>query len=131
MKKLICLLTVCLLLAVLPVGVLADTDVAAMVEALPSVEQFQAMDEDAQLEAYNRTQAAYDAYMALSDEEKAGIENAEETFEALFAYFNTLVAPAEAPVESTDTASNLLSTAIAAVVGILLAQKLITRRKMR
>ena len=131
MKKLICLLTVCLLLAVLPVGVLADTDVAAMVDALPSVEQFQAMDEDAQLEAYNRTQAAYDAYMALSDEEKAGIENAEETFEALFGYFNTLVAPAEAPVESTDTASNLLSTAIAAVVGILLAQKLITRRKMR
>ena len=134
MKKLICLLTACLLLAVLPVGVLADTDVAAMVEALPSVEQFQAMDEDAQLEAYNRTQAAYDAYMALSDEEKAGIENAEETFEALFGYFNTLVAPAEAPAasgESTDTASNLLSTAIAAVVGILLAQKLITRRKMR
>jgi hypothetical protein len=72
--------------------------------------------------------------MALSDEEKAGIENAEETFEALFGYFNTLVAPAEAPAasgESTDTASNLLSTALAAVVGILLAQKLITRRKMR
>jgi hypothetical protein len=71
MKKWICFLTVCLLLAVLPVSALADTEVAAMVEALPTVEQFQAMDADAQLEAYNRTQAAYDAYMALSEEEKA------------------------------------------------------------
>ena len=136
MKKLICLLAVCLLLAALPVSALADTDVAAMLEALPTVEEFQAMDADAQLEAYNRTQAAYDAYMALSDEEKAGMENAEETFETLFGYFNTLVAPADAPVAaeepagSTDTASNLLSAALAAVVGILLAQKLITRRKM-
>ena len=132
-KKLLCLLTVCLLLAVMPVRVSADTDVAAMLESLPTVEQFQAMDADARLEAYNRTQAAYDAYMALSEEEKAGMENAEETFETLFGYFNTLVAPAEEPAEtasSNNTASNLLSTAIAAVVGILLAQKLITKRKI-
>ena len=134
MKKLICFLTVCLLLAALPVSVFANTDVAAMLEALPTVEQFQAMDADAQLEAYNRTQAAYDAYMALSEEEKAGIENAEETFEALFGYFNTLVAPAEepaVPAEKPDMASDLLSLAIATACGILLAKKIVTKRSMR
>ena len=137
MKKLICLLTVLLLLAALPVSVSADTDVAAMVKALPTVEQFREMDEEARLEAYNRTQAAYDAYMALSDEEKAGMENAEETFEALFGHFNTLVAPAEEPVEttdsaeSTDMASDLISLAIATVAGILLAKKIVVKRNMR
>ena len=134
MKKLICFLTVCLLLAVLPVSVFAAADAAAMLEELPTVEQFQSMDADAQLEAYNRTQAAYDAYMALSEEEKAGIENAEETFESLFGYFNTLVAPAEEPAASTgttDMASDLLSVVIATVAGILLAKKIVTRRSMR
>ena len=146
MKKLICFLTICLLLAALPVNVFANTDVAAMLEELPSVEQFQAMDADAQLEAYNRTQAAYDAYMALSEEEKAKVENAEETFEALFGYFNTLVAPAGEPAaaaesaiaeepaaatESTSFASDLLSLVIATVAGILLAKKIVTRRSMR
>lgn len=131
MKKWICFLTVCLLLAVLPVSALADTEVAAMVEALPTVEQFQAMDADAQLEAYNRTQAAYDAYMALSEEEKAKIENAEETFETLFGYFNTLVAPAEeaaAPAETNSPAPILLLIAIAAVTGIFLTRKRIIKR---
>lgn len=134
MKKLICFLTVCLLLAVLPVGVFASADVAAMLEELPTVEQFQAMDADAQLEAYNRTQAAYDAYMALSDEEKAGLEHVEETFEALFAHFNTLVAPAEEPEASTGSmnmAADLLSLAVATACGILLAKKIVTKRNMR
>ena len=139
MKKLISFLALCLLLAALPVGALADTDVSAMLEALPPVEELRQMDMDAQRQVYDKTQAAYDAYMALSDAEKAGMENAEETFEALFGYFNTLVSPADAPVaaeepgasgESADTASDLLSAALAAVIGILLAQKLITRRKM-
>ena len=134
MKKLICLLTVLLMLAVLPVSVFANADVAAMLERLPTVEQFQSMDAEAQLEAYNRTQAAYDAYMALSDEEKAGIENAEETFESLFGYFNTLVAPAEETTESaesTDMASDMISLAIATACGILLAKKIVTKRSMR
>ena len=140
MKKLFYLLTVFLLLATLPVNVFANTDVAAMLEELPTVEQFQSMGADAQLEAYNRTQAAYDAYMALSEEEKAKVENAEETFEALFGYFNTLVAPAvesaiaeepAAAAESASFASDLLSLVIATVAGILLAKKIVTRRNMR
>ena len=92
------------------------------------------MDAEDQLEAYNRTQAAYDAYMALSDEEKAGMEQAEETFEALFSHFNTLVAPADEPAvsaEKPDMASDLLSLAIATACGILLAKKIVTKRSMR
>ena len=102
MKRMICLLVICLMLAVMPVGVFADGDVAAMLETLPTVEQFQAMDADAQLEAYNQVQAAYDAYMALSEEEKASVEGAEETFEELFAHFNSLVMPVEAMPEEVQ-----------------------------
>lgn len=134
MKKLICFLAVCLLAAVLPVNVLADTDVAAMVDALPTVEEFRAMDEDARLEAYNRTQAAYDAYMALPEEEKANMEKAEETFASLFGYFNTLVAPAEEEPVSAESGNNVILpvfAAIAAVIGIFLAWKRIIRRKMK
>ena len=83
---------------------------------------------DSQREIYNKTQAAYDAYMALSEEEKAEIHGAEETFEALFGHFNTLVAPAEAA--EPGTGSNILSTVIACGLGIFLAQKIITKRKL-
>ena len=58
MKRMICLLVICLMLAVMPVGAFADADVAAMLEQLPTVEEFQALDADAQLEAYNQVQAA-------------------------------------------------------------------------
>ena len=107
---------------------------AAMLDALPTVEQFQTMDPDAQLEAYNRTQAAYDAYMALSEEEKAKLENAGETFETLFGYFNTLVAPTEEAAVSAESGNNvtfLIFTGIAAVIGIFLAWKMIAGRKMK
>ena len=53
---------------------------------------------------------------------------AEETFEALFGYFNTLVAPAEEA--EPGTGSNILSTVIACGLGIFLAQKIITKRKL-
>ena len=95
MRKLICLLAVWLLLAVMPVGAFAEGDVSAMLEALPTVEEFQAMDAEAQLVSYNQVQAAYDAYMALTEEEKAALEGAEEAFETLFAHFNSLVMPVE------------------------------------
>ena len=95
MRKLICLLAVCLLMAAMCMNVLAEETVQSMIDGLPTVEQFQAMDADAQLEAYNKTQAAYDAYMALSEEDRAALSGAEETFEALFAHFNSLVMPVE------------------------------------
>jgi hypothetical protein len=62
------------------------------------------MDADAQLEAYNQVQAAYDAYMALSEEERSAISGAEETFETLFAHFNSLVMPVE-EVQEAETKS--------------------------
>lgn len=95
MRKLICLLAAVLLMAALSVNAFADGNVQSMIEGLPTVEQFQAMDSDAQLEAYNQVQAAYDAYMALGEEEKAAMEGAEETFETLFAHFNSLIMPVE------------------------------------
>lgn len=73
-----------------------DEEVEAVrqqLEALPTVEEFQAMDEAGQLDAYNRTQAAYDAYMSLSEREQQELEGAEETFEALFTHFNSQIMP--------------------------------------
>ena len=95
MKKIISFLAVCLLLAAMTLCVSANADVSAMIRQLPTVEAFQSLDADAQLEAYNQVQAAYDAYMALTEEERSAISGAEETFEALFAHFNSLVMPVE------------------------------------
>ena len=91
MKKILALL---LLLPVLALSVLA-ADVASMVEELPAVNVLREMDMKQQKEVYDRTQAAYDAYMALSDGEKAEIPGAEDTFGELFGYFNTLTMPLE------------------------------------
>ena len=125
MKKVIALL---LLLPVLVLSA-AAADVASMVEELPSVNVLQGMDMDAQREVYDRTQEAYDAYMALSEEEKLEIDGAEETFESLFGYFNTLVTPAQ-EAEEGGTGSDILSTVIAVVIGIFLAKKLVTKKKL-
>lgn len=125
MKKIIAIL---LLALVLPMSVLA-ADAQSMIEGLPAVIVLQEMDMDQQREVYDKTQAAYDAYMAMSEEERAQIPGAEETFEALFGYFNTLVAPAE-EVKETGTGSEILSTAIAVAIGIFLARKLVTKKKL-
>ena len=116
MKKCTFLLLAALLALILPVAaVAAETDVAAMIDALPTVEEFKAMDSDAQLEAYNRTQAAYDAYMALPQAEKAALKGAEDTFEALFNHYNTLIAPAgEEP--SNGFLAEGIATALAAII---------------
>ena len=130
MKKLIALM---LLLFVLPMSVMAS-DVQSVIGELPAVEVLREMDMDSQREVYEKTQAAYDAYMALSEEEKAQLAGAEETFSSLFGHFNTLVAPAQEAVEELQeeggTGSEMLSTVIACLVGIFLARKIITKRKL-
>ena len=126
MKKILVLL---LLLPVLVLSARASA-VQSMIDALPAVEEFSSMDSAAQQEAYNRTQAAYDAYMALSENEKAEIAGAEKTFEALFNHFNTLIAPAEEAPEEPGTGSELLSTVIACLAGLFLARKIVTKRKL-
>ena len=89
----------CLLLCVLPLtAAAAETtagDVKAMVAQLPNLDTLKAMTLEQQQEVYAQTQAAYDAYQALSDEEKAGVEGAEDVFQALFDHFNSLVMPLE------------------------------------
>ena len=67
--------------------------VRKQLEKLPTVEQFEAMDEGERLDAYNRTQAAYDAYMALSEAQREQLPEAEKTFEMLFGYFNSQIMP--------------------------------------
>lgn len=124
MKKILALL----LLPVLVLPVMA-TDVQSMVDELPAANVLQEMDMEAQREIYDKTQAAYDAYMALSEEEKAQVAGAEETFEALFGYFNTLVAPAE-EVQEPGAGSQMLSTLIAVAIGIFLARKLVTKKNL-
>lgn len=127
MKKLIALM---MLLPVLILPARAG-EVKSMVEELPAVSVLQEMDMDSQRQVYDHTQAAYDAYMALSEEEKAELGEAEETFEALFGYFNTLIAPAEEAPEEAGNGSQLLSTVIACLLGIFLAQKIITGRNLK
>ena len=137
MKKMICLLAVCLLLAVMSVGVSANADVSAMMQQLPTVEAFQTMDADAQLEAYNQVQAAYDAYMALTEEERSAISGAEETFEALFAHFNSLVMPVEEvqveaqgeEIKSTEERIGTIVTYVAAFAVGFAAMNLAKKRK--
>ena len=126
MRKIIAAL---LLLPVLVMSAMAS-DVQSMIEELPAVEDLRKMDMDRQREVYDRTQAAYDAYMALSEEEQAEIAGGQETFEELFGYFNTLTMPVEAAREEPAAGSNLLSTVLACLIGILLAQKIITKRKL-
>ena len=133
MKRMICLLALCLLLSLMPVGAFADADVNAMIQELPTVEQFQAMDADAQLEAYNQVQAAYDAYMALTEEERSVISGAEETFEALFAHFNSLVMPVEEvqeeEVKSPQERIGTIATYVAAFAVGFAAVNLTKKRK--
>lgn len=125
MKKIISFLAVCLLLAAMTIGASANTDVSAMIQQLPTVETFQILDADAQLEAYNQVQSAYDAYMALTEEERFAMDGAEETFEALFAHFNSLVMPVEQEMEVTavqepENVSVLPGVATLALVALVL-----------
>ena len=69
--------------------------VQTLIDALPTLEEVQAMSMAEQTEAYNQVQSAYEAYDALTDDQKALTPDAESTFTSLFEYFNTLTAPAD------------------------------------
>lgn len=64
--------------------------VQAQIDALPSLEDIQAMSPEEQQKAHEKVQAAYDAYNALTDEQKAQITGA-EIFESLFAVFDSMM----------------------------------------
>ena len=127
MRRIIALL---LFLPVLALSAMA-VDVQSMIDALPAVEVLQDMDMNDQREVYDRTQAAYDAYMALTEEEKANLPEAEETFESLFGYFNTLVSPSEAVQEESGSGTGVIVMVISAAVGMFLVWMVISKRKLK
>ena len=65
--------------------------VRALIEALPTLEEIKAMSTQEQAEVYTQVQKAYDAYDALTDDQKAQLPEAEGIFAPLFDYFNSLV----------------------------------------
>jgi len=94
MKKLVFLLCLALLLT----GCVRQSDrevdaVREQINSLPSVADFKLLSPAEQTERYNRTQRAYEAYMALTEEQRQQIPEAEAVFEALFSWFNAQVQP--------------------------------------
>jgi len=131
MKKIVCLLAALLMLAVLPFGAFAEEDIQALVDALPTVEEIQAMDLEDQQKAYNRVQEVYDTYMTLRDD-RLRIAGGEEKFDVLFAWFNMQVMPLEPELEEPeqDMVSNLVSTALA-VIPVVLVMRYFEKKKVR
>lgn len=66
---------------------LSAEDVQKLINELPTADELAAMDEEEQQEVYEKLQAAYEAYNALTDEQKAEVTGA-EIFDSLFAMFN-------------------------------------------
>lgn len=94
MKKLVFFLCFALLLC----GCAQKTDTAVeavreQINSLPSVEEFKQLSPAEQTERYNRTQRAYEAYMALTEAQQQQLPEAESVFEALFSWFNQQVQP--------------------------------------
>jgi hypothetical protein len=71
----------------------AVENVRSLVEKLPSVEEFEAMDQDGKLAAYTATQSAYDAFMALTDKQQEQLTKELAVMETLFQHFNSLIMP--------------------------------------
>jgi hypothetical protein len=130
MRKMISFLLV-LLLAALPLAVFAEEDIQAMVDDLPTVEEIQDMDLQDQQKAYNHVQEVYDRYMALG-EDRLKIVGGEEKFDVLFSWFNMQVMPLEPEAEAPqqDTASNLVSTALA-VIPVVLLLRYMEKKKVK
>ena len=129
MKKLAYFLLALVLVCSLSLSALAAETVEAQIRELPTVEEFQSMGAEEQLAAYNRTQSAYDAYMALSQEEKARIDGAETVFEALFSYFNDQIAYAQVPAEPEQSGHSPLIWGIAAVLAAIALVSVFRKRK--
>ena len=130
MRKMISFLLV-LLLAALPLAVFAEEDIQAMVDDLPTEEEIQVMDLQDQQKAYNHVQEVYDRYMALG-EDRLKIAGGEEKFDVLFSWFNMQVMPLEPEAEAPqqDTASNLVSTALA-VIPVVLLLRYMEKKKVK
>ena len=128
MRKITGILLALLLILAQPAAAFAEETLEQQIEALPSVDEFQAMSREEQVDVYNRTQYIYEAYMALpTAEEKDAIEGAEEKFDALFSHFNSLIMPVENPEETGKISSNrfvwVVLIAMAAILPVSLMKK--------
>lgn len=130
MKKIAAiLLAVFLLLTQIPAAFGAET-LEQQIAALPSVAEFKAMSREQQADAYNRTQYAYEAYMALpTAEEKEALEGAEEKFDALFSYFNAQIMPIETGAERGKVSNNQVAWLILAAVAAVLLAPLLRKKR--
>ena len=83
---------------------LSAGDVQKLIDALPATDKLTAMTKDEQNAVYADLQAAYEAYEALTDEQKTEVTGT-ELFESLFDYFNGMVntLAAENGVKYLDT----------------------------
>ena len=139
LKKMAALFVVlALMLCTLPLAAAAiqtGEEVRAMVEALPALEALQAMSVEEQQQVYTQTQAAYDAYQTLSEEERSEIPGAEETFAALFGHFNAQImpleetAPPEEPEEKEEGIPWGVTALILALITTFLQNKFIFNKK--
>lgn len=68
----------------------AVAEVQAQIDALPAADGLAVMSQEEQQAVYTQVQAAYDAYNALTDEQKGQIAGA-EIFDSLFGVFNGMV----------------------------------------
>ena len=130
MKKIAAiLLAVFLLLPQIPPAFGAET-LEEQIAALPSVAEFKAMSREQQADAYNRTQYAYEAYMALpTAEEKEALEGAEEKFDALFSYFNAQIMPIESTEETGKVGYNQFAWVILVVVAVMLLMPVLGKKR--
>lgn len=84
-----------------------DPAVAAvreLIDALPTVDALQAMDKPAQGEVYLQTQAAYEEYKKLTEDQQALLD-ADGVFEELFGFFNKQIAPLTLTDETPETST--------------------------
>lgn len=65
-----------------------DIVIDTVINALPTVEEVKAMNEEDRNTAYNKTQEAYEAYAALTEDKQVQVDIAK--IEELFGYFNGL-----------------------------------------
>lgn len=69
---------------------LSAGDVQKLIDKLPTADELAAMSLEEQQAVYTKLQAAYEAYNALTDEQKAEVTGA-EIFDSLFEVFNSMV----------------------------------------
>lgn len=122
MKKLTILFLTLLLLC----GCASEPDarteeVRQQIFSLPTVEELSALPIEEQRDVYYATQEAYDNFQTLVTKEQEAIPEAEEIFNALFSYFNSLVMPLmeteeAVPVPEETAAQTTVETTLPDVV---------------